>query len=257
MIRIDTFGVGPPLVLLHGWAMHGGVFGRLVRVLQAHRTLHVVDLPGHGHSAWPDDCEFTLRACVAAITPRVPRAPWLGWSLGGLVALRAALDGAAAITGVIALAVTPRFTRADDWPEAIEDAVLASFAIGLQSDQRGMAKRFLTLAVQGSDHLRGELRFLQQQIGARPAPQPRALIDGLAILRTADLRDELSSLPVPSLWMGGRGDRLVPWRALAAGAALASDATHVVIENAGHAPFLCHAAEVAHGVGEWLGQHGL
>ena len=40
--------------LIHGWAMHGGIFAPLVDALAAHWRLHLVDLPGHGRSrdAW-------------------------------------------------------------------------------------------------------------------------------------------------------------------------------------------------------------
>ena len=49
-LHVEVAGDGPPLVLLHGWAMHGGVFGALVDALRDRWTLHVVDLPGHGRS---------------------------------------------------------------------------------------------------------------------------------------------------------------------------------------------------------------
>ena len=49
-LHVEVVGDGPPLVLLHGWAMHGGVFAPLVARLRDRHTLHVVDLPGHGLS---------------------------------------------------------------------------------------------------------------------------------------------------------------------------------------------------------------
>ena len=88
-LQVDIDGSGPPLVLLHGWAMHGGILAPLVEHLRAHRTLHVVDLPGHGHNR---GCEVPLQldACARAVLEAVPDAPWCGWSLGGSVALHAA-----------------------------------------------------------------------------------------------------------------------------------------------------------------------
>ena len=38
-LHVDITGEGPPLVLLHGWAMHGGIFAPLVQALRARRTL--------------------------------------------------------------------------------------------------------------------------------------------------------------------------------------------------------------------------
>ncbi|MGB3498229.1 MAG: alpha/beta fold hydrolase, partial [Rhodanobacter lindaniclasticus] len=64
---IEKTGHGPlPLVLLHGWAMHGGVLAPLVGALDEQCTMYVVDLPGHGRSR---DCGLPLepRACAAAI----------------------------------------------------------------------------------------------------------------------------------------------------------------------------------------------
>ena len=49
-MHIETVGQGPDLVLIHGWALHGGVFAPLVARLSGRFRLHLVDLPGHGHS---------------------------------------------------------------------------------------------------------------------------------------------------------------------------------------------------------------
>jgi len=48
-LHVESTGEGPPLVLLHGWAMHGGLFAPLVPALARRYRVSVVDLPGHGH----------------------------------------------------------------------------------------------------------------------------------------------------------------------------------------------------------------
>src|SRR6185369_2094721 len=89
-IHVDINGTGPDLVLLHGWAMHGGVFAEIVPMLAQHYRVHAIDLPGHGRSEYDQDIT-SLESIVDAIQPHVPHnAIILGWSLGGQIALQLA-----------------------------------------------------------------------------------------------------------------------------------------------------------------------
>lgn len=243
-VHIEVVGDGPPLVLLHGWAMHGGVFVPLVGRLRSRYQLHVVDLPGHGRSR-DSKVPLTPEACVEAIASRVPRAPWCGWSLGGLIALHAAATRPDAVPGLTMLCASPRFVRGDGWPYGMSAEIFHDFASGLRSDYRGTLDRFIALEAFGSDDARGELRTLRVEVFSRGEPAAHALADGLELLETADLRDELASLAVPSLWIAGRRDRLVDPRAMREAAALAPASSFAVVEHGGHAPFLTHADVVA------------
>ena len=246
-LHVDVVGHGPPLVLLHGWAMHGGVFAPLVERLREHHTLHLVDLPGHGASH-ASAVPLALEPCVDAICAQVPTAPWCGWSLGGLFALHAASTRPERVPRLAMLCASPRFVRDavvdSDWKYGVSAEIFHDFAAGLRDDYRGTLERFVALEAFGSDHEKDELRALRQQLFARGAPTARALADGLALLETADLRPRLPALPVPSLWLGGRRDRLVDPRAMQLAAARTPGADFHVLEHAGHAPFLTHAPDV-------------
>ena len=131
-LYVETLGSGPPLVLLHGWAMHGGVFAPLVERLRAGFTLHLVDLPGHGRSR---DCAIPLQleACVEAIGEAVPApAPWCGWSLGGLVALHAAATRPEQVPALAMLCASPCFVRSDSWRHGVSADLFRDFADGLR-----------------------------------------------------------------------------------------------------------------------------
>src|SRR3546814_13932475 len=79
---IEETGEGPPLVLLHGWAMHGGVFAPLVERLRERYRLYVVDLPGTGPSR--DSAVPPAPAARAdGEARRVPPAARRGGALGG------------------------------------------------------------------------------------------------------------------------------------------------------------------------------
>ena len=265
-LHIEVRGAGAPLVLLHGWAMHGGVFTPLAERLADRFELHLVDLPGHGRSR---DSAVPLEpdAVVEAVAARVPAAPWLGWSLGGMFALRAGATRPDAVPALVMLCSAPRFVRdtpvgavpttaapADDegGRYGMSAEVFAGFAQGLREDYHGTLERFIALEAFGSDDSRGELRALRAEVFARGEPPPAALAQGLDLLRSVDQRPLLPSLAVPSLWIGGRRDRVVDPRAMRAAAARAPGAGFVQVEHGGHAPFLTHADEVADAVAGFL-----
>ncbi|TKS55398.1 pimeloyl-ACP methyl ester esterase BioH [Luteimonas yindakuii] len=243
-MHMETSGTGPDLVLLHGWAMHGGVFAPLVDALRADFTMHVVDLPGHGHSC-DTEVPLALAPVADALAARLPRALWLGWSLGGLFALEAARRHPRQFRGVVMLASSPRFVRDDDWPHGMSAEIFQGFAQGLRHDYRGTLDRFIALEAFGSDDARGDIRALRDEVFARGEPAAEVLADGLGLLERGDLRAVLPGLRMPSLWLAGRRDRLVSPRAMEAAAALAADAHVHVLANAGHAPFLTHPDAVA------------
>ena len=256
MLHIATEGSGPPLVLLHGWAMHGGVFRGLAGELREHYTLHVVDLPGHGNSH-AVALSGALDDTVDALLAQLPAAPWCGWSLGGLFALRAALREPARVPALAMLCASPRFVRGDTgagdgWRHGVSAEIFRDFADGLRSDYRGTLERFAALEAFGSDRAREAVRALRGELFARGEPPADSLAQGLALLETSDLREHLPDLAVPSLWMAGRRDRLVDPRAMRQAAAQAPRSEFVQIEHGGHAPFLTDPDEVARQLHGWL-----
>lgn len=242
-LHIEVRGTGPvPLVMLHGWAMHGGVLAPLAEALEARCTLYVVDLPGHGYSR---DCGLPLEpsACAAAIARAAPPALWLGWSLGGLIALTAALEQRQHVRGLAMLCATPKFVRDAGWPYGNSADLVHELATDLETDYHATLERFLTLEAMGSADPRAELRHLRTLVFARGEPDLRVLQEGIRILETSDRRAALPDLAVPSTWIAGHRDRLVPPQAMQWSASQCGGTYHE-IEHAGHAPFFGHTNAV-------------
>jgi len=239
---IETRGRGETsIVLLHGWAMSGAVFAPLTERLEDRCTLHLVDLPGHGRSR-ASAIPLKITDCARAIAQATPSAIWLGWSLGGLIALQAALDFPRQVHALAMVDSSPRFVRGADWPHAISPEILQQFASDLREDHRGTLERFLALEALGSDCAREDLRRLRRH-AFDEAPEVRALCEGLAMLEHTDLRARLRELAQPSVWVAGRRDRLVPWQAMQWSAQQGGGA-FALIEGGGHAPFIGHAEAV-------------
>ena len=237
-------GSGPGLLLIHGWSLHGGIWERLLPLLEAHFSVTCVDLPGHGRSDWQD--EETLDAMAAAVLTVAPaQAAWLGWSLGGLVAARAALLAPARVNALVEIACSPCFVRKPGWPSAMLPALLDSFAAQLAENYVRTLNRFLALQVRGSDHSSEVLKTLRALMLVHGEPDVAALRAGLALLRATDLRDSLDAVECPVLLLAGERDTLVPLAAMQASCELFLDARLQVIAGAGHAPFLAQPEIVA------------
>jgi pimeloyl-[acyl-carrier protein] methyl ester esterase len=243
-------------MLVHGWGMNGAVWQALPLGVSAQLRLHPLDLPGHGGRAfdadrvglpdWAGDC----LAQAQAATPEP--ALWLGWSLGGLVALQAALLAPDRVRALILMTATPRFVQAADWRAAVAERTFDQFGADLIGDPAGTLERFLALQVRGSDGARVVLRRLRRDLGLRPAPAPGALAAGLDLLREGDLRGPLPDVRIPVLWVFGERDTLVPAAVAERVALLLPESRVAVIAGAGHAPFLSHPEAVTAEIVDFL-----
>lgn len=239
-LHIDQQGNGPDLVLIHGWGLHSGVWQPVLESLSQHYRITRVDLPGHGHSPMPAG-GFDLMRLSQLILDSVPdKAIWVGWSLGGMAALNAALYYPARIDKIVMVGAQVQFVQSDDWPAATPVNNLQTFTDNLTQDTEGTLKRFLGLQVRGSDDEKTLLKLVRQLVAERPLPNPEALRLGLKILKEANLRPQLHKLHTPTqLILGGR-DMLTPIACADHMRPLMPQAQFDILPTAGHAPFLSH-----------------
>jgi len=271
-LHVDVHGSGAPLVLLHGWGMHSGIWDTIVPQLAPHVRVHCVDLPGHGYSKLPSPVygrgageegaidEHSLPPLVQPLTPTLS-CLWVeqldvivdelsaqfdgplnvcGWSLGGLVALRWARRVPRQVKRLVLVASTPCFTERQDWPFGMGAETLRQFAAELERDHAATLRRFLALQLRGSANERELLADVRSRLFIRGEPDINALRAGLEILRDADLRGDLSAIRQPSLLIAGNRDKLTPSSASVHMAQKLPDARLVEIDDAAHVPFLSH-----------------
>lgn len=235
---VSTKGQGPVLNVLHGWGMNAHVFDDWSAQLSQHFQVNLIDLPGHGlNHEEPLSTDLDALAREAA---EIPAGHWLGWSMGGFLALNLALKKPQQVQSLIMLCATPCFVKRADWPHGTDQDVLDKFAQNLQLDINQTIQTFLALEVMGVEHERSQLRELKQKVFERPLPSTQALNAGLDILASHDLTADLKNLAMPSLWISGRRDRLVLPAAMQLAAATAGGEYHV-LRGSGHAPFIREA----------------
>lgn len=244
-LHVESSGHGPPLVLLHGWAMHSGVWGPLVPQLAQRHRVHAIDLPGHGRSAALPS--FGIAAVVERLdaTYRAERAPIavLGWSLGGLIAMAWSLSHPERVARLALVAATPRFAAGDGWSCAMSQQTLQRFGDELEVAWKATVLRFLTLQMRGSEQGHQVLAALRGELFARGEPSRRTLAQALAVLETTDLRADVGRIAQPALVIQGDRDTLVPPAAGDWLAAALPNGRFAAIAGAAHVPFLSHPAE--------------
>ena len=239
---IQVKGNGPDLVMLHGWGMHSGVWGQVADQLSDRWRLHLVDLPGHGKS-YGMTLSPDLAELAAAVVGQVPSAHWIGWSMGGLISLQAAIDFPAQVNRLVLVATNPSFVTRDHWPEGVDEWVFRDFARGLKKDFRGTLNRFLLLETLGSDTARESLRRLKADLHDGHEPDVHALRSGLSILQDTDYTGELAGIGHETLWLAGGRDKLVPPEAMREAASIMRAGVFHRVPGAGHAPFIGHGAD--------------
>jgi pimeloyl-[acyl-carrier protein] methyl ester esterase len=243
----------PVLALLHGWGMNARVFDALADHLADDFEPRALNLPGHGgHAALPHN---TLQSWADDLAQQLPpQSMVLGWSLGGQVAMRAALDHPDKISRLVLLASTPAFVATADWQAGMALGDLETFGSALIADQTATLLRFLSLQTRGMAGQKTVLHALRQAFLSVPQADAGALASGLDMLRHTDLRAALPQLVQPTLVVHGALDTLTP---PAAGSWLAGTlphARHIALPRAAHAPQLSHSLEVAAAIREFA--HG-
>lgn len=234
-----TRGSGADLVLLHGWGLSSAVWGEFADRLAERYRLTLIDLPGLGRS--PVVGDMSPAAVVAALLEVAPAsAHWLGWSLGGQLALALAQQAPERVRSLSLLAANPCFVARPDWPCAMASETFAAFVAALDEDPARTLQRFAALQSRGSSRARDELKLLRQVIAAST---PQALAPTLQLLQL-DLRPALAGLHCPVQLILGGQDPLVPAALAPAASALNPQLAVEVIEPSAHLPFVSHGETV-------------
>lgn len=256
MLAVTESGSGTPLVLLHGWGLHSGVWLGVSPELEKNFHCYAVDMTGHGDSKLEQDEVFSLNTMSDALhqliqTINADKIILLGWSLGGLVAMNYASTHPKSIHKLILVASNACFCKQEDWQSAMDESVLNSFAQQLEQDYKKTVDKFMALQMFGADDYKQSLKILKHFMASRAIPAIETLRQGLQILKTTDMRLGLKNISQPLLIISGENDRLMPYQAAEAMQLLCNNASHKMIRAAGHAPFISHPEEFIQALNEF------
>lgn len=242
-IHKEVYGHGRPLVMIHGWAMHSGVWRSFVQQLAQYRQVVCLDLPGHGRSGHITNYTLAGIADVLFKAIQLEKFSLLGWSLGGLVAIEMANRYPQQVASLSILASNPKFTNSADWA-GVKPEVLDGFAAQLSLDPRQTLLRFLALQVNALPDGKQLLQSLKQAVMECESPTVLVLQEALTILKHSDLRAKLLQYKGPVTLIQGDKDPLAPLAGALALQQMQPEIALHVLERAGHVPFLSHSRQL-------------
>jgi len=262
-----TTGRGPRLVLVHGFTQNARAWGPFADLLAAHHQVVAVDLPGHGGSdgvvaSLPEaaDLVAAVGAAGGGRDDRIGhevRADYLGYSLGGRVALHLALSRPASVRRLVVVGATAgiedpdeRARRRRDDDAAADRLERAARDIGCDAALDAFLHRWL------SQPLFATLTPVQAELDARLGNTVAGLASSLRTCGTgtqAPLWDRLRDLAMPVLVVAGALDERYAPIARRMAQAIGANAQVALVPGAGHACHLERPAYTARLVESFLG----
>jgi len=180
-LHVERQGAGPRVVLVHGFTQTGRSWGPIATDLGHDHEVVLVDAPGHGGSA---AVRAGLTAGAALLGAAGGRATYVGYSMGGRLALHLALD------------------RPDD----VEALVLLGATAGIEDEEERAARRRSDEVWAGELEREGIDLFLRRWL-AQPlfAGLPAAAAD------LGDRRRNTVDGLASSLRLAGTGSQVPRW----------------------------------------------
>ncbi len=109
-LAYQSFGDGPPVLILHGLFGSGRNWTSIARKLARRYQVYALDLRNHGDSPWADDMSYAAMAAdvVAFMNDSaLAQAAIIGHSMGGKAAMAAALEHGARVSALAVVDVSP------------------------------------------------------------------------------------------------------------------------------------------------------
>ena len=245
-------GRGDPLVLVHGLGDDHRAWRRSVPdLLLRHRVL-MYDLRGHGETTLgePDGSLRQLGQDLVALLDalQIERARVAGFSLGGTIAMRAAIDHPDRVSALALVATSSRVGRAAaDWYRERVSMVENSDSWLRETLDRDTAEVY----AQSPNELEEGL-MIRRQSTADPRGYGNAC-KAMAALNAAPLDPELGQIKAPTLIVASDHDQHCPPKAAGIIAAGIPGSRVEIVREAGHAIPVERPKELAAAINKFLG----
>lgn len=210
------------MIFIAGWAHSGGAFKSLLSRLTSDSGGFIITSAA--------ELDNNASGLIDLTESRAEPPVLIGWSMGAMLSIEAALSGAP-VAGVVSIGGTAKFCSADDYPYGVPPPNLRALRRGLQRDFESVIRSFLIDAIAPVKASEAVLDALVADAAGIGMPK---LTAGLDYLANRDLRAGLPRLSVPFLCVHGAEDEIIPSAASVLMAELALSPPPIIVAGAGH-----------------------
>jgi malonyl-CoA O-methyltransferase len=192
------------IVLIHGWGTSSIIWDEWLPLLRQHCHVTLIDLPGYGDS--PAIEHIDLEELLLGILIQAPeKAVYLGYSLGGMLAVKMAELYPERVSAIVTFASNLRFVASEQWPLAMDKMTYQAFYTLVKDDPKRALKRFVALQSSGA---KDEKQLMKTLRSKSEDISKEGLLSSLDLLFTLD--NTTAKYEKEALHVLGEKDSLVP-----------------------------------------------
>ena len=252
-IYYEDVGEGTPIILGHSFLCTGDMWREQVPVLAENHRVINPDLRGHGQSGKatsPWSLEDALQDSIGLLDHLgIDRAIWCGLSIGGMVALRAALDAPERVSALILMdtdAGEEKFLR-----------ILKYRVMGVGANAFGV-KPFVPAVLKlmfGVSTRRNNQELVKEYRGVFAGIDTESIVNSLpSLTKRVSVTSRLAEIKVPTVVIVGEEDKSLPVARSQLIHDRLADSDLVVIPEAGHLSAIEQPERVNDAVRAFLGR---
>jgi 2-succinyl-6-hydroxy-2,4-cyclohexadiene-1-carboxylate synthase len=250
VLHVETDGVGPRVVLVHGFTQNRNCWGPLAAALTTDHEVVRVDAPGHGKSS---AIEADLWRGADLLASAGGPATYLGYSMGARFALHVALAHPEVVRGLVLIGGTAGI----DDPDARAARKRADEETAARLEHQGL-EPFLEAWL--AQPLFAGLPDAMQFRSERASNTVEGLASSLRLAGTGSqdpLQSRLAAIDVPVLATAGADDTKFSAEAERLTSSVGANATVALVPHAGHAAHLEQPDACTTIIRQWLDAHDL
>nr|WP_203296663.1 alpha/beta hydrolase [Luteirhabdus pelagi] len=249
----EDYGAGQPVILIHGWPLSSAMWEyQKQAIVEAGFRCISYDRRGFGKSDKPwngydyDCMAQDLNDLITAL--HLDEVILIGFSMGGgEVARYIGNYGTSKLSKVVFLSsIAPFMLKTDDNPDGVPAETFEEFKDAIKNDRLGFlddfGKNFVNYDENEDCISKAQLHY-NWTIAA--GASPKGTLDCIDAFGKTDLREDLNKIDIPTLFVHGDADQVVPIKPTAKqGHSIVKDSELQIIKGAPHGCVFTHANDV-------------